>query len=255
VSMMKKTRCSSPLVVLALCVTAVLAFPVKQVTLSQSQVTTLSDATVPLTQREALATSLVLPGLRFYFSPSSTALEVSPADVGAVTGALPSEVVDTSCAHKVTAENPKVAGHVLNTSYMRFGVSNISWHGATVFADAELDADMDVASDIKVVVGKHWKIFGKSHCTKLLQKTVGISLATTGKTGLGVNFTASNASIQKSLSGSGIDLVFNFHADVVALVLSWDVTNVQASHCKIRSKVESALNTMVGSVVRIPIKL
>jgi hypothetical protein len=127
---------------------------------------------------------------------------------------------------------------------------------------------------------------------KIAQKTVGIDLTTNGKTGLGLNLTASNATIQKNPNGKGYELVFNFHADVVGMVLSWDVTNVDASHCKIKilgitilsycgfiekmikngvntlsekalklvvptlkEKLEKAINTKVGAVVRIPIKL
>ena len=88
------------------------------------------------------------------------------------------------------------------------------------------------------------------------------------------------------------ELVFNFHADVIGLVLTWDVTNVEASHCKIKilgitilsycgflekmiksgvnklsasasrmivpklqQKLEQTINTKVGEVVRIPLKL
>ena len=44
-----------------------------------------------------------------------------------------------------------------------------------------------------------------------------------GVTGLGVNFTASNARIVKSQNGTGYELVFNFDADAVGLVVSWNV--------------------------------
>ena len=92
--------------------------------------------------------------------------------------------------------------------------------------------------------------------------------------------------------GALFDLVFNFHADVVGMVLSWQVIDVKASKCSIKilgikiisfcgviekalkkginelsagalkilvpqltAKLENAINTKVGSVVRIPIKL
>ena len=149
---------------------------------------------------------------------------------------LPSQVVDGSCSHKVTAESPAITGKLLNSSYFKWGLSNVSWHGATVFAEAEVDSTMEVASDIQVKLGKSYKVpfSHHHHCLKIAQKTVGVDLTTNGKTGLGLNLTASNASIQKDPSGKGYDLVFDFHADVVGMVLSWDVTNVDASHCKIK---------------------
>ena len=54
-------------------------------------------------------------------------------------------------------------------------------------------------------------------------KTVGISVVSHGVTGLGVNFTASNAKIVKAENGTGYDLQFNFDADAVGLVVSWNV--------------------------------
>ena len=115
--------------------------------------------------------------------------------------------------------------------YLRFGVNNISWKAISIFADAEVDADLDIDSSIKVELGK--KIF--HHCAHLGHKTVGVDVKSSGKNGIGINMTASNATIQKdSKGGAGYDLVFNFHADVVGLVLSWDVKDVTVNHCKIK---------------------
>ena len=158
----------------------------------------------------------------------------------------------------------------------------------TLPCSPQTQADLNIDSDIKVEIGK--KIFG--HCAHLGRKTVDVNVRSTGKNGVGINMTASNATLQKDPSGKGYDLVFSFHADVVGLVLSWDVTDVVVNHCKIeilgikigsycglleklikkgvntlsekatklvspklRAKLEKAINTVIGSTVRIPLKL
>ena len=108
-------------------------------------------------------------------------------------------------------------------------MNNISWQAISIFADAEVDADLDIDSSIKVELGK--KIF--HHCAHLGHKTVGVDVKSSGKNGIGINMTASNATIEKDSKGA-YDLVFNFHADVVGLVLSWDVKDVTVNHCKIK---------------------
>jgi hypothetical protein len=275
-----------------LLLTVAQSFPVTQVTLTNATFTALSQGPSNPT-KDALASNVVLPGLRHYFQTNNI-LQVTPSDLGTLHATLPNEVVDSSCSHTVTAESPKITGSVKNSSYLKWGLTNISWHGATVFAETEVDSTMEVASDIQVKIGKSYKIpfSHHKHCLHLGQKTVGVDLNTNGKTGLGVNLTASNASIQKDPSGKGYDLVFNFHADVVGIVLSWDVTNVEASHCKIKilgitilsycgflekmikngvnklsesalklavpklkAKLQAAINTKIGDIVRIPLKL
>lgn len=72
------------------------------------------------------------------------------------------------------------------------------------------------------------------HCSHLGSKTVGVDVHSTGKTGLGLNLTAFNATIRKSPTTGGYELVFDFHADVVVLVLSWNVDDVVAHNCKIK---------------------
>jgi hypothetical protein len=281
------------LTIFLLGLTAVVGFPVTQVTMTNATFSALLNGP-PNPTKDALASETVLPGLRNYFE-SKNVLEVSPTDVGTLHATLPSEVVDSSCSHKVTAESPTITGHLLNSSYFKWGLTNISWHGATVFAEASVSSTMEVASNIQVKLGKSYKVpfSHHHHCLKIAQKTVGIDLTTHGQTGLGLNLTASNATIQKNVNGKGgYELVFNFHADVVGMVLSWDVTNVDASHCKIKilgitilsycgfiekmikngvntlsekalklviptlkEKLETAINTKIGAVVRIPIKL
>jgi len=280
------------LTIFLLGLTAVVGFPVTQITMTNATFSALLNGP-PNPTKDALASETVLPGLRNYFEIKNV-LEVSPTDVGTLHATLPSEVVDSSCSHKVTAESPTITGHLLNSSYFKWGLTNISWHGATVFAEASVSSTMEVASNIQVKLGKSYKVpfSHHHHCLKIAQKTVGIDLTTHGQTGLGLNLTASNATIQKNINGKGYELVFNFHADVVGMVLSWDVTNVDASHCKIKilgitilsycgfiekmikngintlsekalklvvpslkEKLETAINTKIGAVVRIPIKL
>eukprot|EP00947_MAST-08B_sp_MAST-8B-sp1_P001352 g1352.t1 len=215
---------------------------------------------------------------------------MQPADVSAISGSLPDQVVDNSCSHTVTAEHPHGTGQLLNSSYLRFGVNNITWKEISVFADARVDATLDIDSGIKVEVGKH--IFGH-HCTHFGHKTVDVKVDSHGRNGVGINMTASNATLQKDPTRPGVlDLVFDFHADVVGLVLSWDVSDVVVNHCKIeilgikigsycgllerlikngvnklsakatklvapklQEKLEKAINTAIGSQVRIPLKL
>ena len=286
------TKALSIFTAVALCNFGCNSFPVTEITMTNATFSALQKGPTGPT-KDALASQTVLPALRKYFEVKNV-LEVSPTDIGTLHATLPSQVVDASCSHKVTAESPAITGNLLNSSYFKWGLTNISWHGATVFAETEVDSTMEVASNIQVKLGKSYKIpfSHHHHCLKIAQKTVGIDLTTNGKTGLGLNLTASNASIEKDPSGKGYDLVFNFHADVVGMVLSWDVTNVDASHCKIKilgitilsycgfiekmikngintlsekalklavpklkEKLEEAINTKVGDVVRIPIKL
>lgn len=212
---------------------------------------------------------------------------MSVSDVS-VSQSIPSQVVDDSCDHKVTAEDPKGTAKLMNDTHLSFGVSNISWKSIGVFADAKVDSKLDIDSDIKVELGK--KIVG--HCEHLGRKTVGVDVLSHGIVGLGLNFTASNAHVEKSPNSTGYDLVFNFECDSVALVLSWNVEEVKANNCKLKildveilsycgliekaikkgvntlsqnavkivspaiaKKVEIALNTLIGGVVRIPLKL
>tara|TARA_B110000008_G_C16858856_1_gene519831 strand:+ start:82 stop:648 length:567 start_codon:yes stop_codon:yes gene_type:complete len=138
--------------------TAVVGFPVTEVTMSNATFAALQNGP-PNPTKDALASETVLPGLRHYFE-SKNVLEVSPTDVGTLHATLPSEVVDSSCGHKVTAESPTITGNLLNSSYFKWGLTNISWHGATVFAEASVASTMEVASDIQVKLGKSYKVVG-----------------------------------------------------------------------------------------------
>lgn len=264
---------------------AMAAFPVTTVKFTQAQLDTmLSNATKP-DAKDALATSNVLPYLRAVFGPTSTALQVTPDDVS-IDGPIPDATIDDSCSHKVTSHGGTAGGAILDTSYLRFGVKNISWTGVSVFAEAELDAQLTLKTDVTVKVGA--KVF--KHCDKIAQKTVGIDVLSKGQNGVGITFTAYNASVVP-IKG-GFELVFNFHASVVGLIIDWDIDHIDVSHCtieilgikilsycgvlekliktgvnnllgkteavvapRLQHKLESAINTAIGSIVRIPITI
>ena len=158
----------------AILLSAAEAFPVAEITMTQATLTALQTGP-PNPTKDALATLQVIPGLQKYFEASNV-LEVSPEDVGTLHATLPNEVVDGSCSHKVTAESPEVTGSLLNSSYFKWGLTNISWHGATVFAETEVDSTMQVDSNIQVKLGK--SLF--HHCLKIAQKTVGVDIKTNG---------------------------------------------------------------------------
>lgn len=267
--------------------TLCLGFPISELDVSNSTFEQLSNNSLPQSTRDDLATSQLLPHLRIFFNKSAHAIEVTTTDFS-ITESMGSQTVDSSCSHKITAKNPKGTVSVLNDTKMEFGLSGITWKTVSVFADARLDAKLDISSDIKVELGKH--VFGH-HCTHLGHKTVGVDVLSHGVLGLGLNFTASNAHIEKVTNGTGYELVFNFECDSVGLVLTWDVEEVTASNCKLKilgidilsycgflekeiksgvnnlsakaikvnapkiaTKVESALNTLIGGTVRIPLK-
>lgn len=52
---------------------------------------------------------------------------------------------------------------------------------------------LDINGDVKVELGK--KVFG--HCEHIAHKTVGLDVVSHGTVGLGLNFTASDAHVEK----------------------------------------------------------
>jgi hypothetical protein len=175
---------------------------------------------------------------------------------------------------------------VKNSTYMQAGVK-LSWRAVSVFVDAELDAVLDIGGDVRVRVGKH--VFGH-HCTQIARKTMGLDIKSDGKTGVGINMTASNARLTHE-NGTWF-LVFNFHADVVGKVVQWNVDRITADGCKIKildievasvcgyverhvqskvqallnqvttvdapailKRLEERINTAIGTVVKIPLKI
>jgi len=187
--------------------------------------------------RDTLATGLVLPALQDVFKQAQYTIKVETGDL-MVQATFPDTQVDDDCHHRIKAEHPKAVGTIERSSFMRFGVANISWHGATVFVEAELDSKLDISTDVCVRVGE--EIFGH-HCSQIARKTVGIDVLSDGQTGIGLNMTASNAHIAR-VNGTW-SLVFAFHASVVGNVLKWNVEQVTANNCKIK-----VLGITIGSV-------
>lgn len=259
------------------------AFPVGSLTVDQQTLHQLNSSAP--SSREATATGLVVKALQDIFKQSGNAIEVKAGDI-VIQAAFPDTQVDDDCHHKIEAEHPKAVGTIEKSSFLRFGVANVSWRGASVFVDAELDAKLDINTDVCVRVGE--KIF--HHCTQIARKTVGIDVVSEGKTGVGVDMTASNARLAR-VNGTW-SLVFDFHAAVVGKVLMWHVEQVTADNCKIKilgitiasvcgtierhvkdkvqtltdrvmtvtapkllQKLEDKINTKIGSQVVIPLKI
>lgn len=212
-------------------------------------------------------------------------IEVDAGDI-VISARFPDQEVKNVCSLRVTAEHPVATGTIEKSSFLRFGVANISWHSATIFADAQVDSKLDINTDVLVKVGH--EVLGV--CAQLDRQTVGIDVLSDGITGVGISLTASNAHIAK-VNGTW-SLVFNFHATVVGTVLHWNVQQVTANNCKIKilgweiadlcgtieskvqaavqtlsnkavevtapnilKKLEAKINTKVGDVVVIPLKI
>jgi hypothetical protein len=254
--------------------------------MAQHQVNTLKNASVAQASKDHLSTSILLPLLRAKYDASYKGLPVGPNDLN-FAAPIPDETIDGSCSHHITAHGGHFQGVVYDTSYLHWGADNISWTGINVWLEAKLNAGIEIGTSITVSTGA--KLLG--HCRKIAQKTTGVAVSSKGKNGVGIDFAASNAHVE--LAGpTGLELVFNFHAEVYGTVIEWDVENVDVSRCtisilgikilsycgvlkkmihdgvskmlhqtqklaapKIQSALENAINTAVGSVVRIPIQL
>lgn len=261
----------------------VAGFPVTSLSVTQSTFNKLNSS---FTGNDGLATQTLLPALQGIFKDVKYQIEIEDGDI-VISAQFPDTQVDGDCHHKIEAEHPKATGTVEKSSFLRFGVANVSWHGASVFADAELDSKLDINTDVCVRVGR--EIFGH-HCSQIARKTVGIDVLSDGQTGVGITLTASNAHIAK-VNGTW-SLMFNFHASVVGTVLHWNVEKVTANNCKIKilgitiasvcgtieshvkskvqtltnqvmtvtapkllQKLQDKINTKVGDVVVIPLKI
>ena len=182
---------------LALLATAAAAFPVTELIVTQSFLDALANHSIPAQQRDNMATQAILPQMRSFFGPSSTAIDMTPTDIGDISGSLPDQVVDSSCSHKVTAEvslsydmpnakdlgavpiiirsltrrtlsppkHPKGNGALLNSSYLRFGMTNISWKSISVFADAEVDVRSRLLPPAHSQNSRSFRMHAASHIT------------------------------------------------------------------------------------------
>lgn len=280
VKMPQSTMKTRQLLLAAAAVGAALGFPVTSLEVTQEQFSQLNSTGL----HDSLATSILVPHLSRFFSQAA-AISVEPGDI-IIEDHFPDTTIDDDCDHKVEALNGHATGDLKNSSFLTGGVK-ISWKTASVFVDGELDAKLDIGGDVRVRLGKH--IFGH-HCTQLARKTMGLNVDSDGKNGVSINMTASNAHLEH-LNGTWY-LAFNFHADVVGTVLQWNVDKITADGCKIKilgieiasvcgyverhvkdklqsllnsveridapkilSKLEDRINTAIGSVVRIPLKV
>lgn len=255
------------------------AFPVAALSVTETQLEALQGGS------EALATDLLLPELMAFFQASENSIAVERGDV-VVQQAVPDTNIDDSCSHTIDALHSQALGDVLKTSYLSGGV-DISWDAVKVFMDGEVDASLDINCDVRVRTGV--KTFG--HCSQVARDTMNLDVTSTGRNGIGVSLTASNAHVEST--GDGAFLVFDFHADIWGTVLEWRPEEVSVNNgCKMEvlgvtvvsvcgyierrvqeqaqtmlntvtkvtapkllAKLEEKINTAVGSEVRIPLNL
>lgn len=202
------------------------AFPLQSLELTQAVVNQLNTS-APGEATDALATSLLLPGMQGLFASDSYQLEVLQSDYQ-IHQTFPGQTVDNSCEHKIDVLNPVATGEAEKSSYLKYGVSGVNWKGLTVFVDGQLDAELGVSLGIDITTGVH--VF--HHCKRIAGKRVDLTLSSDGHVGLGINMTASNAHV--AFVAGQLSLVFNFHASVVGTVLQWNVDKVMANGCKIK---------------------
>lgn len=196
--------------------------------ISQADFDQLSSDTTPAAQKDALGTSLLMPQMQDLFRKPEFAITIEVGDVVITAGPYPdSRVVDT-CEAKVDAEHPMAKGIIEHGSTLSFGVAQIDWKSLTVFADAEVDAVLDIDLGVKVQAGV--EAFGS--CKGLGQRTVGINVLSDGHTGIALTMTAFGAHIAKV--NNVWSIVFNLQADVYGKVISWNVDQVTAANCQIK---------------------
>lgn len=255
------------------------AFPIPYIRVTNEQLTELSDGS------EALTTSLLLPELKRFFTAAENAIIVEPGDI-IIPASFPDVELDHSCSHRIQALNGHAVGDVRNTSHLT-GDTKVTWHDYSVFLDAELDASLEISGDVRVRTGV--KLFG--HCDQIARDTMALDLTTTGVNGVGISLSATRQGIER-INGTAY-LVFDFHADVVGKVVSWNVQDISVQHgCKIKilgitiasvcgyiedkvrdkvqvlmdvatkvdapkilQRLEDKINTAVGDTVRIPLKV
>lgn len=258
-------------------------FPVPSLTVSSTTFAALNSTG---SHRDSLATNTLLPALQDIFKRTEYAIEVEQGDL-VIQSSFPDEQIDGNCHHKIDAEHLKATGTIEKSSFLKFGIANVSWHGATIFTEGEFDAKLDINLDTCVRTGV--EIFGH-HCSQVARKTVGMDVLSDGKVGVGINMTAYNAHIAK-INGTW-SLVLNFHASVVGTVMTWNIDKVTADNCKIKilgitiasvcgfieshvkdeaqkltdhvttvtapnllKKLEAKVNTAIGSEVVIPLRI
>jgi hypothetical protein len=215
-------------------------FPVTAVQVSQDEFNTLNGGSQQ--QKEALATAKILPQLQVFFNKADHAIEVSVGDA-TFSESFPDCWVDCGCSGSVCFEKPKGDLNLKSGTKLEFGLKKIDWKGATVFIDGEIDCDIGIDTSVKVETGwsalppkivewfgiassrpaksegiregdtccsKSEGIESEFHkCHEIAQKTLGVKVKATGQNALGMQFTASNARLEKD-NGGKYSVVFNF---------------------------------------------
>eukprot|EP00040_Diaphanoeca_grandis_P003053 m.23574 g.23574 ORF g.23574 m.23574 type:complete len:282 (-) comp14268_c1_seq1:208-1053(-) len=259
-------------------------FPIAYITTDAATINAVNSTPVGSARDVAATNKLLLPAMQQLFSNPAYAITAAPGDI-TMKKTFPDQQIDNDCSHKIKAESPTASFDIKNSSTLKFGIANISWKGATVFADAHVQSMLDVSTNVNVKTGA--KVFG--HCEEVASKTVGVDVKSDGDTGVGMNITAYDARIER-VNGTW-SLVFNLHASVIGTILKWNVEQVTANNCKIKilgitiisvcgliekyvkegasiltnevmtvqapkllQKLEDKINTLIGSEVIIPLK-
>eukprot|EP00405_Crypthecodinium_cohnii_P022749 CAMPEP_0206464752 /NCGR_PEP_ID=MMETSP0324_2-20121206/27406_1 /ASSEMBLY_ACC=CAM_ASM_000836 /TAXON_ID=2866 /ORGANISM="Crypthecodinium cohnii, Strain Seligo" /LENGTH=315 /DNA_ID=CAMNT_0053937449 /DNA_START=86 /DNA_END=1033 /DNA_ORIENTATION=- len=261
------------------------AFPIESLTVGPDDLETLNSSSTSAADKEALATNLLLPAMQDLFRQADFSITIDVGDID-FDATFPDQQVDYDCLHRIWVQHPEASGSMEHSSTLSFGFANVSWEGLTVFADAEVDAKLEINTGALVKSGLD--VFGA--CTPGLWKQFSLDILSDGHTGVGIDLTASNAHI--ALVDSAWSLVFNFHADVMGKMIHWNVDQVTADNCvihfldipiislcgfieehvqdaadkltsqaehieapKLLQKLEDKLNTAIGDEVVIPLKL
>jgi hypothetical protein len=265
---------------------AIAAFPITSLSTNQ--------ATIDLFQagkanNDTLAVKMLLPSLQHLFQQDQYKIAVEAEDIQ-IQKSFPEVKIDTHCSHTIDADNGQALAKVKNTSYLKWGVANVSWHGATVFTDGEMDAVLDIGAFVRVKTGTDKIPFSKK-CHIIAEDKTQLELDSVGKVGVGLNFTTSHTHL--AIVKGVLSLVFNFHASVTGQVLKWNVPDVKVHRgCKLEilgitifsvcgyiadkikeeanlltdkvmdveapkllAKLQTAINTIIGDEVVIPLKL
>lgn len=262
------------------------AFPITSLTASQATIDLFQSGKA---NNDTLAVKMLLPSLQHLFQQDKYKIPVEADDIQ-IQQSFPEVKIDTTCSHTIDADNGQALGKVQNTSYLKWGIANVSWQGATVFTEGEMDAILNIGALVRVKTGTDKIPFSKK-CHIIAEDKVHLELDSTGKVGVGLNLTASHAHL--AVVKGVLSLVFNFHASVTGQVLKWNVQEVTVhkgckleilgitifSVCKyiadkvkeeanlltdkvmdveapkLLQKLQTAINTMIGDEVVIPLKL
>lgn len=201
-------------------------FPLQSIEVSQAVVDQL-NSTAAGPQRDALASGILLPQMQHLFTQDIYKIEVLPSDFH-FQQSQKGMVVKDNCEQHTEVLTPVITNGVVEKgSYLKYGVADVNWKGLTVFADVQLQSQLDINLQLFIKTG----VQAFHRCNTLHGQKMGLDLSSDGQTGVGLNFTASNAHL--AFVQGQLSLVFNFHASVVGTVIQWNVDKVIANGCKI----------------------